>query len=241
MRVRLIAGGVAVPIALIGVLGVEALLANRVERLEPFSRAELDGRVGGNGSAPLRLTWLGDSTGDGVGASTVGATLPRLVAAGLGRPVELTVLAKSGARVQDVIETQLPELAGTSPDWVVVCIGGNDVTHLTSRPAFRARMTEIVRAARGVSSRVIVVGIGEFAATPLLAQPLRMAAGWRADMLAGDQREIARTNGATFVDIINATGQKFVTDPKRYHARDGFHPSDDGYRLWAEAVLAAIG
>lgn len=89
-------------------------------------------------------------------------------------------------------------------------------------------------------SRVVVLGIAEFASTPLFLQPLRAIAGKRADMLDRDVRAAARKHDALFVDIKGRTGRAFVEDPRRHHARDGFHPSDDGYRLWAEATLDAI-
>lgn len=235
----------------VALLAGEAMLASRVERLQPFARNELDGTfgpattrgstLGDAGTAPLRIVWLGDSTGDGVGASSPANALPRQVVAKLGVPVELSVLAHSGARVKDVLNDQVDKVRTLRPDWVIVGIGGNDVTHLTSRRRFRQQMAELLDRVRKASpTRIIVVGIGEFAATPLLAEPLRWIAGLRADVLAADQRRIATEHHAEFVDIIGATGPRFVGDPKRYHARDGFHPSDEGYGLWADAIVSAI-
>src|SRR5262245_30764199 len=77
---------------------------------------QLDGRVGDGAGAPIRIVWLGDSTAAGVGASSVEQTLPRQVASGLGRPVELTVLAKSGARITDVVNDQLPKVLALPPE-----------------------------------------------------------------------------------------------------------------------------
>jgi len=235
---------VGIPVGLAGVialLAIEVRLARRAERIEPFDRSVLDGSIGGESASPLRIAWLGDSTGAGVGASSPDNALPRVVARGLRRPVDLTVLAESGARVRDVLDDQIPLLQSLRPDWVIVGIGGNDVTHLTSRASFRSDLADVLRRSAAVGAeRVVLVGIGEFAATPLLAQPLRAIAGMRADRLAADQKRVARERGALFVDVIEATGAAFVRDPKRYHAHDGFHPSDDGYALWADAVLSTI-
>jgi lysophospholipase L1-like esterase len=223
------------------VLGAEVMLARRVERLTPFAREQLDGPIGEGSSEALRLVWLGDSTGDGVGASSPSRVLPRVVAEGLDRPVQLSVLAVSGARVSDVVSSQLPALTALQPEWVIVGVGSNDVSHVTNRRRFRASLDRLLAGIKAAGAeRIVLLGVGEFAATPLLAQPLRAVAGLRADQLNGDIRLVAERHEALFVDIIARTGDRFVSDPKRYHASDRYHPSDEGYALWAQATLDAI-
>jgi len=80
-------------------LGLEALVAARGDRPPPLASG-IDGCVGCDGSSvPLRTVWLGDSTAAGVGASAAEAVLGRQVARRLDRPVEVRVLASSGATV----------------------------------------------------------------------------------------------------------------------------------------------
>ena len=222
-------------------LGIEVVLAMGTKKLPEFSKDQLDKPIGGGAAKPLRIVWIGDSTGRGVGATDPQHALPRVVASGLDRPVELTVLAESGARVADALKIQLPQLQSLQPDWVVVCIGGNDVTHLTSRSAFRHRIEQLLSGIdRTRPAHVIVIGIGQFASTPLFAQPLRWIAGLRARELDSDLHAAADRHRALYVSIIDRVGRDFVRDPARYHARDRFHPSDDGYALWARATLDAI-
>jgi lysophospholipase L1-like esterase len=224
-----------------GLLVVEVLMARGGPNLPGYSRDELDGLIGQGSGEPLRVTWIGDSTGQGVGASAPEHALPRVVARGLGRPVELTVLAKSGARVSDAVKAQLPLLEATHPQWVFVGIGGNDVTHLTSRGAFRTAIEKLLAGVAAVHpDHVIVVGIGEFAGTPRFAQPLRFIAGLRGHQLDKDLRNAAIRHGADYVDIAGRVGPDFVRDPVRYHSVDRFHPSDAGYDLWGKATLATI-
>lgn len=238
-RVILIVAGVFFGFA--GLLVIEALMARGGPNLPGYSRDELDGLIGRGPGEPLRVTWIGDSTGQGVGASSPEHALPRVVARGLGRPVELTVLAKSGARVADVLAQQLPLLKNTRPQWVFVGIGGNDVTHLTSRGAFRSAIEKLLDGVAAVHpDHVIVLGIGEFASTPRFAQPLRFLAGVRGHELDTDLRNAANRHGALYVDIAGRAGPDFVRDPLRYHSVDRFHPSDAGYELWAKPTLATI-
>jgi len=238
-RVLVVVAGVFFGFA--GLLVIEVLMARGGPNLPGYSRDELDGLIGAGPGQPLRVTWIGDSTGQGVGASSPEHALPRLVARGLGRPVELAVLAKSGARVSDVLAHQLPLLESTRPQWVFVGIGGNDVTHLTSRGAFRTAIEKLLDGVAAVHpDHVIVLGIGEFASTPRFAQPLRFIAGVRGHQLDTDLRNAANRHGDLYVDIAGRIGPDFVRDPLRNHSVDRFHPSDAGYELWARATLAAI-
>jgi len=45
--------------------------------------------------------------------------------------------------------------------------------------------------------------------------------------------------GGIAVDLAAQTGQVFRADPGTF-CEDGFHPSADGYRLLAEALLPAV-
>src|SRR2546423_9570534 len=86
-----------------GLLVIEVLMARGGPNVGGYGRDELDGLIGAGPGEPLRVTWIGDSTGQGVGTSALEHALPRVVARGLGRPVELTVLAQSGARGPDAV------------------------------------------------------------------------------------------------------------------------------------------
>jgi len=227
--------------AFAGVIVAEVLIARGTEKLPAFDRAQLDAVVGPQTDDPLHLVWVGDSTGEGVGASEPSKALPRLVATGLDRPVRLTVLAKSGARAADAADLQAAQLAELDADWIIVAIGSNDVVHLTSRSEFRRQLERLLDSVDAATpKRVVVLGVGQFAGTPLFAQPLRWISGVRARSINADVRAAAERHGALFVDIIGRVGRGFVGDPERYHAADRFHPSDDGYGLWAKATLDAI-
>ncbi len=231
-----------VVVASAGVLAGEVRLAQRGRRLpDPVPRAN-DTPAGGQGGGPAAdpvVVWLGDSTAVGVGASGPETTLPRQLAARLGRPIRLTVLARSGARVAEVLHRQLPLVAQLHPTEVIITVGANDTTHFTWRSHFRRDYDRLL-AGLPTSARVVVLGVPDMGAPRRLPQPLRAIAGWRGRALDSDIRHLARRHGATYVDISGRTGPSFRRDPGRYFSADRFHPSDAGYRLWSEAVAAAV-
>ncbi len=235
---RLVAVAIGIPVAAVVVLVVEASLARRGSMLgrPPL---DLDGRVGSGPAPVVDVLWLGDSTAAGVGASSAATALPTLVAEGRDRPVELTTLARSGVTLAEVVEHQLPAVAAAEPDVVFVSVGANDVTHFTSRADFEQRYRRLV-AGLPESAEVVLLGVPDMGAVPRLAQPLRAVAGFRGRQLDEVVQEVAADTGSAYVDIAGEAGPLFRADPDRFFAADRYHPSDAGYRRWADAVLDVV-
>lgn len=235
---RAVIAAVAVPFVGVAVLAAEVQLARTGPDLPDDAPLDHDGRVGAAGDA-LRMVWLGDSTAAGVGASSAELAIPRRVATLLDRPVDVISLAVSGATISEVVAEQLPSLADARPDVVAVSIGANDVTHLTSKSAFRSAYDDLVAAAPD-GALLVVLGVPDMGAPPRLAQPLRAVAGLRGRQLDEVARAVAADHGAVYVDIAGETGPTMRSDTGRYFAADRYHPSDDGYALWADAVADAL-
>ncbi len=188
--------------------------------------------------------WLGDSTAVGVGADHGDDSVAGVLAARTGEGV--VMLARPGARVADVVEHQLPEVApGPGPRRVYVSVGANDVTHLTGRSEFRQRYRRLLD---GLADRlepgtpVVVLGVPDIGSVPRFLQPLRALAGLRGRQLDAVIRDEAATRpGLRFVDIAATTGPAFRRQPGLLFAEDRYHPSSAGYKLWAEAVIGAEG
>ncbi len=229
-------------------LGGEAWWAARGPQLpEPATEADdlpagppvVGGALAATAGPVAVVVWLGDSTAAGVGASARHATLPEQVAAQGSQPVRLTVLARSGARVAEVLRTQLPQVGRVQPTEVFISVGANDATHLTSRSRFRRDYGRLLAGLPASVTRVVLLGIPDLGGPPRLPQPLRALAGLRGRQLATDLRNLARRRHALYVDIAGGTGAAFRSQPRKYFASDRYHPSDAGYHLWAMVVVAA--
>lgn len=222
-----------------GVLAVEVQMARIQRRLPETGPLNLDTTIGAARPGPtFRAVWLGDSTAAGVGAGDADGSLPRQVASRLDRSVELVVLARSGARVDDVLAAQLPKVASLRPDLVVLSVGANDVVHLAGRRPFRSRYRLLLDRLPGVP--VLALGVPDMGAAPRFAQPLRAIAGWRGRVLDGAIRNaVAGRADVRYVDIAGRTGPAMRRQPDRYFSLDRYHPNQAGYGLWADAVLDA--
>jgi len=231
----------AVVVSGAALLGVEVLVARNGPRPPAGPPVPADSPAGPPGTPVDTVVWLGDSTAAGLGASTEAHSLPEQVAALLGGPVRLTVLARSGDRVADVLHDQVPRLAAIHPSVVFISVGANDTTHLTSRASFRGDYAKVLAGLPSGVARVVLLGVPDMGAPPRLAQPLRAVAGWRGRALDDDVRHLAsRAPRAIYVDIAGRTGPAFRKEPGRYFSTDHFHPNDAGYTLWAQAVAVTI-
>lgn len=188
------------------------------------------------------MVWMGDSTAAGVGATSAEHSVPRRVAALLEREVEVVSFARSGARIADVLAEQVLQMRASSalpPDLVAISVGANDVTHLTPLSRF-VHSYEAVLDQVPPMARVVLLGVPDMGSMPRIAQPLRAIMGWRGRRLAAAVRRIAGRRRFGFVDIARATGRVFRDAPGSSFAGDQCHPSDEGYRVWAEAVAPVV-
>lgn len=234
---RSLLGVVALLVSFAAVLYTEVTAARGGVHLGAGPPLPNQAPAGPAGTATDTVVWLGDSTGAGIGATSLAGTLPEQTALAIGRPVTMTVLANSGDTVSDVLRNQLPLVAALHPTVVFITVGANDTTHLVSRSAFRRDYDRVIAGLPQSVHTIVLLGVPDMGAPLRLAQPLRAVAGWRGRMLDTDVRHLAaRTPHAIYVDIEGKTGPAFRRHPGTYFAPDRFHPNNAGYGLWAKAV-----
>lgn len=225
------------------VLGVEIWLALRREYLPTDDPLDLDGGFGAGDTRPLRLVVLGDSTAAGIGVDDPADAYPALLAQRLaeatGGRVELTALGLAGARVADVASDQAPRAAAIDPDVVFVGIGANDVTHLTSLGDVRNEMERVLQVLGETDAAIVVAGPPDMR-VPVWHQPLRQLSYLRGNQVARVIEDVAREEGASVVELADATGHFFAADPEGHFSEDGFHPGPLGYRRWADAIFPVL-
>ena len=176
---------------------------------------------------------LGDSAAQGIGASRPERGYVGLLAQRLrdstGRPVLVVNLSSSGARISDVLDTQLPALAalGREPDLLTVGIGGNDV-RAYDRDVFAAA-TERLTAA---------LPAGAFVADA----PYFMHGRWERDAQHAADLLTDRATGRGLhpVPLHEALRAQGPGAMLTQFAADWFHPNDRGHRVWADAFWREV-
>lgn len=103
----------------------------------------------------------------------------------------------------------------------------------------RDNVADAVRRLLAGGAAVVVGTCPDLGASRVFAQPLRTVVAWRGRRVAAVSAEATRAAGGIAVDLAGRVGPVFRADPAAY-CEDGFHPSADGYRLIAEALLPAV-
>jgi acyl-CoA thioesterase I len=197
-------------------------------------------------TGPLVYVALGDSTGAGVGARE-GGYVARLFKHIVERRPEakLSNLCVSGATTADVVRGQLEQGVAMNPDLVTVGIGINDIGHGLTLDQFSKNYEEILSTLKEKThAQIVVTNLPDISSAPRI--PGVMRSEYQRLIMKFCQRleEIANRHGVTIFDVYAITKDELPSHPE-YFSSDGFHPSDEGYELWATqmwpTVARAIG
>lgn len=191
--------------------------------------------VAGQGEE-LHLLALGDSIIAGVGTGCVEKSMPVQFAQALASRrqccVHWRVFGANGADIAD-LRRSIRQFTDQRPvDVILISIGVNDVTGLSSTRRWRFQVNQLVSQLKDKwpRARVIFVGLPPMGKFPLPPQPLRFTLGQRAstlDSIAADiisEQELMRHVPTE----INPGEQEFC--------EDGFHPSAESCAYWASML-----
>ncbi len=207
-------------------------LRSRALRL-PGARGERRGDCGrGN---VLHLLAIGDSIIDGVGTESIERALPVLFAQALAedtqQQISWRVEGESGLDIAGLLR-RLDDLKGETADFILISIGVNDVTGLSSTKHWRRSVNQLLNHLQHQwpDARIIFTGLPPMSQFPLPPQPLRFSLGMRANRLDSIAAELC-------AEWPNVTHVPTTIDP-RIHSfcEDGFHPSASSCRNWAEEL-----
>ncbi|TAK68677.1 MAG: SGNH/GDSL hydrolase family protein [Actinomycetota bacterium] len=229
--------------ATLGLLVAQARAARRAIGPRSDVAPYQDGRYGPRDGTSVRLAMLGDSSAAGLGVAdrddTIGATLARAVAATLGRGVVLTTVAVVGAQSRHLAD-QVERILVLRPHIAVIMIGANDVTHAVRPQVSVGQLQQAVRRLREHGTEVVVGTCPDLGTVRPIAQPLRYVARRLSRSLAAAQAIGAVEAGGRAVSLGDLLGPEFDARPETMFSADRFHPSAEGYRAAAQALLPAV-
>jgi lysophospholipase L1-like esterase len=217
----------------------QALYVRRYAPRSAPAAGPAEGRVGDG--EKIRLLAIGDSIIAGVGASELSKALVGQTASALanGRncSVSWRALGQSGYDSNKILNELVPQLPGVAFDYIIVSVGVNDITGLTSLRTWRRNLSALLCKLKSHSpdASIAVAGMPPMHAFPLLPQPLRAAFGMRARVFdEASKKVIGAQEKALHIPL------DFEPHPSSF-APDGYHPSEDSYvefgRQLAERLL----
>jgi len=218
-------------------LPVSAVQGLRLRRTAVRLPEATGARTGVSGQGEkLQLLALGDSIIAGVGTGTMEQSLPVQFAVALAEvrmcSVHWNVKGANGADISGLRHSINQLHPGQRADVILISIGVNDVTGLSSTRYWRFQLNQLILELRTKwpHADVIFAGLPPMHQFPLPPQPLRFTLGQRAatlDMIAAGI--ISRQAGMLHIPTdINPLEQDFC--------EDGFHPSAESCGNWAREL-----
>ncbi len=186
---------------------------------------------------------IGDSSVEGVGASHHTKSYPSIIFEKIKSTypaAEYHNLGKSGDRIKNVLEAQLPQALALKPNLVTVSIGVNDIRGRVKLSEFEKDLTYLINTLQTeTDAKIIINNIPDFSALPTLPIYIRMASKILIHRFNKSIEKISNNFNLTLVDIFKVS-RHFCKQWKSFISNDGFHPSDAGYALWAESIIANL-
>lgn len=192
-------------------------------------------------TGPIVYVAFGDSTGAGVGARE-GGYVARLFNRLLQRRPgsKLTNVCVSGATTEDLVRDQLQRGVGMNPDLITVGIGINDIGHGLTIDQFAKNYEEILSTLREKThAQIVVTNIPDISSAPRI--PVFMRSQYQQQISKYNERleEIANGHGVAVFDMFTISKDQLPSHPE-YFSADGFHPSDQGYEMWATQMWPTV-
>lgn len=198
-------------------------------------KAAVSGRT-----TPVVYVAIGDSTGLGLGAGNgrgyVDLLLARMQQTHPGS--RLINLSTGWATTADVLSKNLSQFP-TEATLVTVCVGLNDLMQGQSDEQFAENYEKIISTLERSGANIIITNLPNFSSAPA-------ASAYRRDDIKRvlglyNKRidEIAASHNVPLVDLYKISSAAVQSRPD-FFSFDGLHPSDAGYRFWAEAMWPMV-
>lgn len=230
----------ALPLVLVVVVAAEIAIVIGRDHLTT-ANFEIDFTTEGKQPA-IRMAFLGDSLVEGVGASgpreSLAGQVARKVSDQTGRAVDLVGFGVSGAITSEVVRDQLDEVDAGRFDVIVIEIGSNDVTHLTSLGAVERSTRTMLEQASERAPIVVFGSAGKLNSRNFLP-PLRQILMARATQVRGVQRDVAGEFDVAFMDVARDVSPTYDAAADAA-SEDDFHPGDVGYEIWARPLAKLV-
>ena len=136
------------------------------------------------------------------------------------------------AGIRQALLDHLKTIQLAPADAILLSMGVNDTTGLTSRRRYREQLRIL---AGGLPKPLYLLSVPPMHRFTALPSPLRQLLGWRARQLDAIQQQLARERPDDFIYLSYPP----MNDPALL-AEDGYHPSEKGYAYIAEQVAGQL-
>lgn len=221
------------------IIAVQGLWVRCTTDLLPAAGGPSAGAVTGHSDEVIRLAVLGESTAAGCGAGLhedgFAGALARDLSERSGQSVEWRTVGQPGATATRIRYQLLPRIE-KNLDVTVLLAGVNDVLARRTPERWGDDLGAILDHLADRTQLTVVAGIAPFDAFPSLPTALGRYLQEQAAALDRISQQVCADRPRT--SWLSST--RILPIRPSFFATDGFHPSEAGYRRWAQAVGAHL-
>lgn len=192
---------------------------------------------------PIVFVALGDSLTAGVGAEKYEQSFPYLLAQkfyGTLGPIKLINWSVPGAKTEDVIDSQLDRAINANAGIITLLIGANDIHGQIAAARFQQNYETILdRLTKQSQAEIYVINIPYIGADSLLLPPYNLYYDSQTRQYNEIIRNLCLRYRVKYIDLYSPTVELFKKSGPHYSS-DLFHPSAEGYNLWAQIIYDDI-
>lgn len=202
----------------------------------PDAAGDKSGRYG-EGENPAKLFVIGESTVAGLGARNhelaLAGQFAKHLSEHIARPVDWTLIGKNGVTARRTIDELLPKMPDEHFEYILVGLGGNDVMKLSSPAKWRSDMIELLGLLREKcpDAVIFITNCPMIIFSPIMPFPIKPILWKLSQMHNANIQEFTRDMNRIFYypQPVDVQLDGFFAD--------GIHPSEQGYRDWADAMI----
>ena len=222
-------------------LAAGAIFAGQMARalyrdLPTLENQDPSGVFGCPDAPPLTIVFLGDSSVTAPGVEPLDHSWPRQIAFHLAGHYRVTAIsvAVGGAKVRDVLESQLEDALAAEPVLAYISVGSNDALRGTPTARFEADYDHIVGCLHSKVPAVGLSGIGDLGTIPRLPELARGIARIRARSIdaaiARVSKQYPRAVKSNAWDVM----ESMFTKESDMFGEDLFHASAQGHLAFSD-------
>ncbi|NTV31512.1 hypothetical protein HGA91_06065 [candidate division WWE3 bacterium] len=187
----------------------------------------------------IRYVAIGDGYSIGEGLHD-GSSWPELLTDYLRkRSVDIhleKVLGNSNTTSTEVIESIVPKLSASNPEFITLQIGANDLIQNVSAESFREKMQLTLSSLTSIvpTNRIIVITIPDLSILPIRNESLDKQDS--STLVQTFNQIIIEESGRLSIASVDISKLALFMADSEYVTADGLYPSSAGHKLIAEAI-----
>lgn len=218
-----------------------ALFAGQMARafyrdLPTLENQDPSGVFGSPDAQPLTIVFLGDSSVTAPGVEPLDHSWPRQIAMHLATDYHVTAtsVAVGGAKVRDVLDSQLDDALAIRPDLAYISVGSNDALRGTPTARFEADYGRVVDRLHSGVPAVGLSGIGDLGTIPRLPDLARGIARIRARSIDGAIARVSKHYPRAVKSNAWDVMESLFTKESDMFGEDLFHASAQGHLAFSD-------